>query len=201
MEKNNKTIIFNLPGETVLADVFDEILNNNGLEETTDDFLKSIENNQEPRVLLLIDVAKTIFQKKIPKDKTVELLQKHLEISKEKAEKLVIDIEQKIIPYVKEISNKEGEEDLKEKLSAQDFILEKIRENAPSKIVNQEDGLLKEKVKMVEIKNVEKNAENIKKTLTRGNIVPKMPVTQNFGEELNRDIKDKKKDVYREPIE
>lgn len=197
MEKNNKKIIFDLPGETVLVDVFDEILKNNGLEETTDDFLKSIENNQEPRVLILIDSAKVIFQKKISEEKTVELLQKHLKTSKEVAEKIVTNIKQKIIPYAKEVSTGEYEKEQRAnlKLSSQEIILKKIKENTP---IEQYDSLSEEKVKIVEIKDVDKNARNMKK-FTRGTdiVAPKTSVVEDLGDQL----KNKKHDVYREPIE
>ena len=202
MEKNNKKIVFDLPEEAVLGDIFDEILKNNNLEETTEDFFASIKNNQDPRVLILIDAAKIIFQKKIPEEKIIELLQKHLDVSKEAAEKIVVDIKQKITPYVKEVSIDNIDNKSIKEISAQEFILEKIKKNMPNQQPSYSQISETEKVKKVEIKNVEENAKNLKKSDLRDEVkTQQISKEENSNKNTIEQPKDNKKDVYREPIE
>ncbi len=42
----SKKIIFDVPGDTDMVDVIDEILKNNGIEETLDEFENALENNE-----------------------------------------------------------------------------------------------------------------------------------------------------------
>ena len=93
----------------------------------------------------------------IPEEKLVELLEKHLEVSKETAEKIISDIKEKLIPYIKIINIEEKE--ATPEPSTQEIILEKIRNNTPAQQIA---PLPLEKVKNIEVKSVEENAEKLK---------------------------------------
>ena len=100
MKKNNPKIDFALPEDTSLVDVIYDILEKNNIKQSDEEFIdKVIQRKEESRVVIIRDAAVTVFQKKISESKVVELLQKHLETSKEIAEKIVADIKEKLIPY------------------------------------------------------------------------------------------------------
>ena len=172
MEKNkNKRIIFDLPEEITTGDVIYAILKDNGLEESKKEYLEKSVKGKETRLAIIRDAALTMVQKKIPDKKLAELLAKHLETSEKTTENLIADIKQKLIPYAKEILVPEEEERVIPKLSTQEVILEKIRSNTPPE---QTPTLPTEKVKNIDIKNVEENAEKLKKgraTKRKENIV------------------------------
>ena len=90
-----------MPEEISMVDVIEEILNRNELQETSEEFFNKDIKGIEPRKIIIRDAAISIFQKKIPENKLVELLEKHLETSKETAQKIVSEIKQKLIPYAK----------------------------------------------------------------------------------------------------
>ena len=178
MIKNQK-ITFLLPDNITIVDIIDKILKNNGLEESLTDFIDKVTQKKEPRKMIIRDAALTITEKKFPEEKLVELLQTHLETSKEVAENIIKEIKEKLIPYAKEISM--DEEKITETpltLSTQEIILEKIRVNNPNQQAEPSTQPAPlEIVKEVEIKNVEENAKKI----------------ENVGKG--------KQDTYREPIE
>ena len=50
MEKiNNQRIVFNLPEDTTIVEVIDEILKNNGLEENNKEFINKLKQEKEPK--------------------------------------------------------------------------------------------------------------------------------------------------------
>ena len=98
---SDNTFIFDYPKEAILIDPIDEILKNNGLGESSKEFVDKDVEGIEPRAMIIRDAALTIAGKKIPEEQLVELLQKHLGISKETSEKILSEIKQKIVPYIK----------------------------------------------------------------------------------------------------
>jgi len=211
-EKINQKIVFNLPEEITTIDVIDEILKSHGLEENSKDFFNKIiaeeELGKESKVSIIKDVAVLIVQKKIPENKIVELLGKHLEIPQETAEKIIQDIKEKLVPYAKVIDlEKESIERERRKQEAekqreieykkekiQEELLDKIRGNAPAQEHELEE-LPEPAVKKVDITDVEKNAEKIKRD--RRPIIS----TTKKQESLKETPKENKPDPYKEPIE
>jgi len=171
--ENNQRIIFDLPEYTTLLDVIDEILKNNGVEESDEEFFDKDIRGEEPRGIIIRDAALTIAEKKLPEDKLIDFLQKHLKTSKETAEKIVSDIKQKIMPFAKKVSDGLPVDAGRPQMG-----------NAASDVLS----IKKEPLpydKKIEFKNVEKNAEELKKART---VLP-------------QEQEHKGSDEYREPIE
>lgn len=147
---------FDLPEEVSLMDIIYEILEKNNLEGTIEERIHEFESG-ESRALIIRDAALVMYRKKIPEDKLAEFLAKHLRISKETAKKVILEIRERIVPYIRE----------EKSLSTQEIILRKIR-GASQKQNIQPTTDSKEKIKTVEIKNVEENAEALKKEGRRG---------------------------------
>ncbi len=150
MENNKKVIDFDLPEDKSIIDVIYDVLEKNGLGLGEDPDTWPDES-EETQAMIIRSAAITIFQKKIPGEKLIEFLQKHLKTSKETAENIVTDIKEKLIPYAIVIEEKKMPE-----LSVQEILLEKIKNNVSFK---ENPPLPITKVKKVEIKNVEDNAE------------------------------------------
>jgi len=167
-KSNNKKIIFELPEELILFRVIFDIIKNNGIKESKAEALNKEVNGKDSMFKIVADTAYVVAEKKIPEKKLVELLEKHLETSKETAEKILSDIKEKLIPYAKEVSPTEDEKENSQDFSAQELILEKIRNNPYQKqtIPLSEEPI--EKVKNIEIKNVEENADKLKRGGKRG---------------------------------
>lgn len=163
MEKNNnQRIIFNLPEEITLVRVIDEILKNNGLEESNKEFFNKSIKGKEPRAIIIRDAAITIVEKRVSEKKIIELLAKHIETSQETAQKITEDIKQKLVPHAKIVPM--GEQKIPSKISTQEIILEKIRrkmseEKPPEK---SQQGETPPGAKKIEVKDVDKNAEKLK---------------------------------------
>ncbi len=198
---NNKKIIFDLPEDITIISVIDEILKNNGLAESAQEFLDRDDNNEEPRLIIVRDAALTMAEKKVPENKITELLQEHLKISKETAEKIVNDINQKLIPYAKIIDLEITKQATDQKENFQEELLNKIKSINASTAKPEE--VKEEKTptpydKKPEITNVDKNAEKIKQE--RKPIITQNPV-------VNKPIEEKintqniKPDKYKETIE
>ena len=80
MKKQKERIFFNLPEETTLVSVIDEILKSHDLEENDEEFFNKDTNGIEPRLLIVRDAAIVMAEKKIPEKKVVDLLKKQLPI-------------------------------------------------------------------------------------------------------------------------
>ena len=201
MEKNNNQIIdFVLPGDITLAEVIDDILKKNGLKESLEEYYDESNKDKEPRVVIIRNAALVILQKKIPEEKLVELLQKHLETSQETAQKTVNDINQKLIPFAKIINlEKESKiEDQKEEF--REKLIEKINANRNIATEDEEKYPLPYSKKL-DITNVEENAKIIQKEkkFTEENKNKTIEETKKFGD--NKFANEKKdQDTYREPI-
>lgn len=94
-------IILSLPGDITLTEVIDDILNRSGLPESDQEFFEKTIKGDEPRTLILRDAMITIAERKLSKEKLLNLLIKHLKTSTENAEKIFQDINLKLIPFVK----------------------------------------------------------------------------------------------------
>lgn len=185
----NKEIDFELPGDKSVIDTIYDIIKDNGLVESPEKLLDRYRSKKESPALIIRDAALIIFQKKIPDEKLAEILAKHLETSKEIAVRVVGDIKEKLVPYIKIVDSTKDKE-----ASVQEILIEKIKRGIPEDQSSQQEISMPspEPVKKVQIESVEENAEKLKKQ--REEIV--RPGT--IGEELQ---KKGQTDKYREPIE
>ncbi len=205
----NQRISFILPPETTLLEVINEILKKNGLEESSKDYFNKFVKGIESRTIIIRDATISLFQRKASEKTITELLGKHLKISKEKAEKIIQDVSQKLIPFAKiinsenELNNKDQVVKLKEEL------LKKIKadENNPISVSEEKDTHMH--IKKVPITNLEKNAENIEEDIGSQEIEEDIGSQENeIIEEKNKKFGDNKfkeerkgSDTYREPVE
>lgn len=165
-----KRTIFDLPGEVDTVDALGDILKKYGLEESLDDFFEKLENDEEPKEIVLRDAALALAQKRAPEEKIVELLQKHLRTTPEVSNKIVADLKEKIIPYFRVVDLEQLEKTLKEEAerrmknrSLQEELAEAIEEGISFEELQKEKEKqkLNPLVKKAETKNVEENAEKI----------------------------------------
>jgi len=176
-KSKNQRIAFSFPEEITTVDVIHEILENNGLPESNQEYVDKLTKEVEPRMKIARDAAIAMFEKKVPENKVAELLAKHLETSPEIAKKIVVDINQKLIPYAKVITDEE----------------EPKRETAKPAAPTPPPPKMPYS-KKIEIPNVEENAANMEKSeqLQKARTVipqPETPKPQGAP------------DPYKEPIE
>ncbi len=209
----NQRITFILPDDTTLTDILDQILEDNNLSESTEEYYKKSISGKESRVIILKDTAVTLVGKKIPESKLIEFLAKHLEIPMENAQKIIQQINEKLIPYAKIIDLDKEEKDqklsqpenienseqtkreafakAKEELFKKIGVGKPVEEEGPGDRVQGLETLPYEKTP--EIKNVEKNAKAIQHSQQKPAAPPKPeePKQPNPAE----------KDPYKESIE
>ncbi len=106
MTENTKEqiIVFDLPEDVIISDVINEILTNNSLEESDDEYFDKLDKGKETRLAITRDATLTLFEKKVSEEKLAEIMAEHLETSKENAVKVIGDIKKKILPYTKKIT-------------------------------------------------------------------------------------------------
>lgn len=137
---------------------------------------------QNPK-LLIFKLAERIIKKEGAFKDISETLKKELHMHQKDAEKLAIDIKDKIVPLADIIIPEEDE--LEKESSTQEIILKKIRGDSLEKEVLEKEVPSLPGVKKIQIANVEENAEDLKKART---------LTQQEEEKGGPDS-------YREPIE
>ena len=179
MKKGNGKIIFELPETISLVDTIDGILAKNGLKENIEELFNKYKKGEELRAVIVKDAALILFEKKIPEEKLVEFLQKHLQASKEAAQQIMVDIKERLIPYARKVNAAE--------LAKERLIISEFKEDLSN-------------IKKPEVTDVEENAEKIRK---------EKRLTKNQGESTQEGDKAKadeilgktKLDQYRESIE
>ena len=199
-------IIFDLPENIVAIEVIGEILKNNGLEESSKEFFNKSIKGIEPKKNIVRDAAIALFEKKIPEEKLSNLLTKHLETSKETAEKIIQNVKKKLIPYAKEVKDDTEQTGATENnTSTQKIILEKIQKNLLEKKLQQKpkEEPLRPGVKKPENTNVEQNAKLMEK---KSIPIVDQDLVENKGEKKVITVIEKKEepnplDTYREPVE
>ncbi len=188
MEENNlKSIIFDLPEDVSLTEIIFSILKNNGLQESEREAFEKSMREEESQLIILRDAAITIAQRKIPEDKLVEFLAKHLGTTTQTAANIVKEINNKIIPYAKLINrSEENEKEFTEKLQTSEEIDEETKkemfriakEELMRKIGAQPQSETTEEQpktpydKNIETGNVEENAKTIQHQQQRKEVVP-----------------------------
>lgn len=195
--KKNKRIIFNLPGETITAEVIKTILENNGLKENPENYFEKLKNSEETFLTIIRDASWAMVEKKIPENNLAELLVKHLKTSNEIAAKIISDIKKELIPYAEIIdiptnNTEEEKDDFQEKLL--DKIKIGVSQQKPT--ANLETPMPYDK--KPQITDVEKNAENMN---TAGQNITTKEKEELPKENKNPPTQDIKPDTYREPVE
>ncbi|MSU54880.1 MAG: hypothetical protein EXS48_03580 [Candidatus Staskawiczbacteria bacterium] len=187
--ENNK-ISFIIPEETSMAEIIDKILKNNGLEESDEDFFDKTIGDIESNIAIIRDATITTAKNKLPESKVIELLQTHLNIPKQTAEKILQDIKQKLIPFakIKDVGINEGKEKFREEL------LNKIRDNVSPTGPEIKLGIPAPYEKKPPVIDVEKNAGIIKQERKPIASQPEKSTPPTPPQEI-------KPDTYREPIE
>jgi len=106
MENNTSTIEFEMPEDVSVVRYINEILKNNSVKKNTRDWNTWMTGTEgkESQVLIIKNTAKIIVQEKLPNERIIELLQRHLEVSKETAGRIILDIKTKLIPFAKVVN-------------------------------------------------------------------------------------------------
>lgn len=180
-EQKNLRVIFNKQANSVLT----AIIETNGLTESDEDVLDSIEEGKEPKRTIVTSAAIAMARQTAPDKVLTNLLQKHLEISQEAAERIISDIKNKLLPLLlvypnASFDNPAFREEIIKKIQGSEEEKPEVKTPVPS-------------VKRVETKDVEKNAKILKQM--REATVKKDTV----GEELQ--TKKQEADKYREATE
>ncbi len=115
---NKKRIIISDKAEDKILD----LLENNGLKESKEERFKKLKENKKSFLYVLFDITKKFARKEITEEKVSPLLQKELDISPEKSDKIKKEIEKEVIPFLEEVEIKSSEES----------VLEEENENEPS---------------------------------------------------------------------
>ncbi len=172
---NNQRIIFLLPEDVTMDEIIFSILKNNELEETSEEACEKSIKGELSRLIIIRDVARDLAEKKVSERDLIQSLRNQLEIPEEKAEKLVSNIKERIIPFAKEVMETESNMPQKES-------------NIATKIKPPIGTIQEEIIKREVIKPLLKTPQRIKKppVLEKGKEVKEFP---------------KKSDAYREPIE
>lgn len=188
---NNLRVLFTEKADSMLG----EILKNNGLQESEEEFFSKLKQGKDPKEIIIRDAATTIAKKIISEGKLVELLQKHLEVSKEITEKIVAEIKKNLLPLLRVYPDEKFDDPaFQEKVSEEIFGPESNELERKNQEDEQEEGkreefrkakeLLLDRIKAnapkpapektppmpydknPQITNVEKNAKNMKENLT-----------------------------------
>jgi len=199
-------IIFDLPENIVAIEVIGEILKNNGLEESSKEFFNKSIKGIEPKKNIVRDAAIALFEKKIPEEKLSNLLTKHLETSKETAEKIIQNVKERLIPYAKEVEeDTETTRSTEDNTTTQKVILEKIQEKTLEQKLQEKpkEEPLPPGVKKPGNTNVEQNAKLMEK---KSIPIVDQDLVENKGEKKVITVIEKKEepnplDTYREPVE
>ncbi len=140
-----------LAGDTTL--VISEILKKHNLEKTTGDIFEDIKQEKSwDRGAVILDIAMDITQGNIVKKDLITSLQKKIEISEIKAEKLADDIATKLLPLLKRDPRKEV------KNLTKNPILPKIKSSVVPEqpLTSKKSSVIKKPTKREELSMVEK---------------------------------------------
>jgi len=134
--------------------VFFEIIKKYNIRESDKKLHEKYAKGEETYSKIMKDTVKTMATGVIPEEKLVELLEKHLGVSKDIILNIIQDIKNKLLPLLLIYPNEKFDDPV-------------FREEISKKIFG-EDSIFKKEiplysVKKVEIKNVEENAKNLEK--------------------------------------
>jgi len=138
--KITEKIIFALPENISLINLMDEILKYNNLEESDEEYVNKLDKGIEPRLIIVRDAAIIIAQKKFPEKKVAEFLAQHLKTSHETAEKIITEINEKLIPYARTIDLEQKKKDEEARQAARELEVDKARQEKRLAAQKEETG-------------------------------------------------------------
>jgi len=174
MENNNQKIII-FKGDKDPNDVIIEILENNGLKESLEDYIDKIDKKQEPWLDILYKSAKDVAGGIMADTDFVINIQKQLNISEQAAKNILKEIKEKLIPMASVLTEEEIEKESLESTSAD-----------TNELANEKKTFSNDKKPMIERKAREKETKTIEPVPEKN--IPKI-------------MQKKGPDSYREPIE
>lgn len=192
MESNNQRIIFDVSGDATAAQIMLGILEKNGIQNPSDDLSEEV-----PKLVVVNNMAKDLFEKKVSKEEGINLLRSKLSVSEEVASKITSDIETNLIPFAKKINIPADETNLSKNQKSSDLVFD-VKQPVGA------EGALK-KTKTINARPQEKPTEikteidNNKKTKIPKKYSKKNKTTDEFAN--LQPAQPKKSDTYREPIE
>jgi len=98
---NQKIVVFEETMDKKVSSIIAQILKNNGLEETFDDYFKKNDAGEEPWADIIYDSTKDIASKNITDEEFISLAEDKLKITKITAKNVLKEIEEKLIPIAK----------------------------------------------------------------------------------------------------
>ncbi|MEK7664118.1 MAG: hypothetical protein AAB340_01570 [Patescibacteria group bacterium] len=208
----NKNLTIPLNEEAI--SILDEIEKKYHLEESDDELIEIIDKDKPIRTVILTNLAIDLVLEKISNHEFLDGLQKNLGLSKDQTKSLALDVVNKLLPLLKPFTDEEirryrstpepnlptENEKVKnpKELTTQELLIEKIKQSIPDEKLKEASDRQQETdnnqqamVKKVEVKDVEENAEDLKKQREETT----RPGTT--GGHINKGQTDK----YREPIE
>jgi len=115
MNNNQKIVVF----ENVknLNDIIAQILESNGLKETFEDYLKKIDQKEEPWADIIYESTKNLVSGNITNEEFLSLIKKQLNVNRESAKNILGEIREKLVPTARILSKEdiEGFEEIEKK--------------------------------------------------------------------------------------
>jgi len=202
MEDNsNKKYEIIFEGENDPIDIISEILKNNGLEETDDEYLEKIEQGKTAKTDILYETTKKLAKGDLSEKDLISFIKNQMGISEEIATNIMSEIQKKLLPIAKKTSfNSETPEEKPITAKPTRLIVEKplpasskpIESPAPS-AENIEDRKDTENV-------TDTLEEKPKKTRKRKTVIVKKE-EEKIENKTGQTVRNNKQDGYREPIE
>ena len=179
INNQKKIIVFEVKDKSTNS-LIREILNNNGLEETSYDYLQKARNGKEPWFKTLNNLSLQLASADVTEENFLILLQNRLQVNQQTAKNILKEVKQKLLPLARTL---EGDE--LEKESSEPVLPTQTSSptNNPPKI-NQDSGYQM----MNDDISIASKQPKIKKTTTVDNSPPQPK-------------RPKGPDKYREPVE
>ena len=98
--KNNTIIFFSEKANAALS----EIEKKYSLEESDEEWMEKLKNKKMFNINIIADLAKKFFGTEISKEQFISSLQKDVNVNEETSIKIFADVEARVIPYTKKIS-------------------------------------------------------------------------------------------------
>lgn len=177
----NCEIIFE--GESDPMDIISEILKNNGLEETDEEYLEKTDQGKTPKTDIIYSTTKDLFRGKVSEKDLISSLKSQLETSEETAKNIVLDIKKRLLLMAKKVASSEqtSESEAEQPTTAKPV---RLINDMP----NEKEPIVKEKISSVIEIPEQKKAKTIKKSPTiTAEKKEKEPVKQNNRQDTYRE--------------
>lgn len=122
------------------APIIFDMLKNNGLEETKEDFLKRLSEKRLLQGEIIIGTAEKIFLKEDTKDNLITFLQTELNTTKKTATKIYNEILEKLIPIADKYTLPDNKNQIVEPMQKTEILKEKIQNEKVKPTINKEDN-------------------------------------------------------------